>query len=46
MKVDDVLYLGARPCATESCELRQVRKEATVVGNFVCRRITWPRLFL
>ena len=28
------------PCATGCCELRQVRKEATVSGYFVCRRIT------
>jgi len=27
--------IGAGPCATESCELRQVRKEATVSGR-VC----------
>jgi hypothetical protein len=25
---------GAGPCATEPCELRQVRKEATVSGQF------------
>jgi len=27
-------YLGAGPCATEPCEPRQVRKEATVSGQF------------
>jgi len=26
--------LGAGPCATEPCEPRQVRKEATVSGQF------------
>ncbi len=26
--------LGAGPCATEPCEPRQVRKEATVSGSF------------
>ena len=28
------MCLGAGPCATEPCEPRQVRKEATVSGQF------------
>ncbi len=28
------------PCATECCEIRQVRKEATVSGYSGCRRTT------
>ena len=39
------IIIGAGPCATEPCEPRQVRKEATVSGQFVCRRITWPHFF-
>ncbi len=33
--------LIAGSCATKSREPRQVRKEATVVGPFVCRRGAW-----
>ncbi len=29
-----VTWKGAGPCATEPCEPRQVRKEATVSGQF------------
>jgi len=34
----------ARPCAKDPCEPRQVRKEATVAGRFLRRRIPEPPL--
>jgi len=37
--------LIAGSCATKSREPRQVRKEATVVGPFVCRRGAWLSSF-
>ncbi len=37
--------LIAGSCATKPCEPRQVRKEATAVGPFVCRRGAWLSSF-
>ncbi len=43
--VDKDRFLIAGSCATKSREPRQVRKEATVVGPFVCRRGAWLSSF-
>ena len=42
----DIVSVIAGSCATKTRELRQVREEATVVRNFVCRRGAWLSFFL
>ena len=44
MLVSSQAVLRAGPCAIDTCEPRQVRKEAAVSEDAMCRRYTWFEL--